>query len=286
MPLEKRHSFDVYRSLVLRIINNDELLPSLPSVTLKIRQVLSNPDLGHADIAQVIQLDPSLSALLLKYASSPIYKRPVPPKTIEAVLAMLGKPVLENIVLAHSIKSLFVLKDPQLKKLFQLSWERMIFKAATSQVLAQKLGYKPAEEALKISLLTEVGTLVLLSAISEDIKPPNQKTYIQLCRKYSKALTKLVLKKWGVDNKIIKISEYCGKWRIHTGEKFTLLDVINLAIYTTVQKESQDNGLPNIESLCSYKKLTPVFRSLTPQKQLVLIQENFEDTNEIIAALT
>jgi HD-like signal output (HDOD) protein len=286
MALAKRQYFEVYKSLVQKVIENDELLPSLPSVTLKIRQKLSEPDCNNNDVAEIIQLDPSLSALLLKYSSSPIYKRPVPPKTIQAVIAMLGKPVLENIVLSHSIKSLFILKDPQLKKLFQLSWERIIFKAATSQLLGQKIGYKPAEEAMKISLMTEIGTLALLSAVSDCEVIPSKENYIQLCRQYSKALTKLILKKWGIDNKIIKISHYCGKWEINTGEKFTILDVVNLAIYSTVQYKEADNDLPDIENISSYKKLSPLFKSLTPSKQLILVQENFEDIQEIIKVLS
>ncbi|MFT6386767.1 MAG: HD-like signal output (HDOD) protein [Cellvibrionaceae bacterium] len=275
----------IYNTVIQKIIDNEEQLPSLPSVTLKIRNALSNPHTEIDEIAKLVRLDPSLSALLLKYAASPLYKRPVPPKTIESVLSMIGLPALNSLVMTHSIKSLFILKDPQLKKLFQLTWERMMYKAAVCVFLAKKLGLRPAEQAMTKSLLTEIGTLVLLSAFSAEVAVPDEKTYIQLCRKHSKRLTVITLSKWGMDKNLVKLSHYTGKWDFKYSEKMTLLDIINIAIYSTVQHQASKNDLPNIQTVHSYSKLPKALKELTEDNKLVLIEEKHAEIDGIIGSI-
>ena len=277
--------YTLYNSVIQAIMKDEEKLPSLPSVTLKIRQAISNPHTEINELAQLIKLDPSLSALLLKYAASPLYRRPIPPKTIEAVLSMVGMPTLENLVLTHSIKSLFIMKDPKLKKLFHLCWERMIYKAAISLFLGKKLGLRPAEQAMTTSLLTEVGTLALLSAFSGDIDVPDENNFIELCKQYSKPLTGIILSKWGMDKNTIKISQYTGKWELKINKKLTMLDILNLAIYATVQHQSLENDLPAIETISAYNKLPQTINTLTPTKELQVIKDNIEELDNIINSL-
>jgi len=276
----------IYNTVIQKIIDNEERLPSLPSVTLKIRKALSDPHTEIDEIAKLVRLDPSLSALLLKYAASPLYKRPVPPKTIESILSMIGLPALNSLVMTHSIKSLFILKDPQLKKLFQIAWERMMYKAAVCVLLAKKLGLRPAEQAMTKSLLTEIGTLVLLSAFSEDVAVPDEKTYIQLCQTHSKRLTAITLKKWGMEKNLINLSHYTGKWDFKYSEKITLLDIINIGIYSTVQRQTPKNNLPKIQTIHSYSKLPKALKALTEDNALALIEEKHEEIDGIISSLT
>ncbi|MGH1486191.1 MAG: HDOD domain-containing protein [Cellvibrionaceae bacterium] len=277
--------YSVYKTVVQKLINDEEQLPSLPSITLKIRQAIANPNSDHAVIGKLIQLDPSLSTLLLKHATSPIYKRPVPPKTIDGVLAMIGLPTLESLVMAHSIKSLFVMKSPELKKLFRLSWERMILKAAISLFIAKKLGFRPAEEVMTASILSEVGTLAVLSAFNSDLQIPNQKIYFQLCKRYSKSLSTILLSKWGLEKYLIQLTQFSGQWDCNKSRQLMMVDIINLAIYSTVQHQSPKNDLPAIETLSSYKKLPPSLNTLSPSKELVIIQSNLETIDNIIASI-
>jgi len=74
--------YDVYRRVIYRVLNDTESLPSLPSTTLKIRQAMGEQQTTAESLAKLITKDPALSALLLKSASSPIYKRPVAPNTL------------------------------------------------------------------------------------------------------------------------------------------------------------------------------------------------------------
>lgn len=198
---------------------------------------------------------------------------------------MIGLPALENLIMAHSVKSLFVLRNPALKKLFKTSWERIIYKAATSQFLAGKLGFRPAEEAMTASILTEVGTLPVLSAFNSDIPVPNEETYFKLCRLYSKSLGTILLRKWGLESYLIEVTQSCGQWGFKQSKELALIDIINLAIYSTVKHQSKSDDLPPIETLPSYQKLPASLNALNKDNQLMIIQNNLQIIDKIISSI-
>lgn len=277
--------YEVYKIAVQKIINDEEQLPSLPSITLKVRKAIADPNSDHAFIAKLIQLDPSLSTLLFKRASSPLYKCAVAPRTLTAIVGMMGLPALENLVMMHSVRSLFVLKDHKLKKLFKYSWKRMIFKAAVSFFLARKLGFKPAEEAMTASILSEIGTLAVLSAFGSGIEAPDQKTYFQLCRQYSKSLSTILLKKWDLDGYLVKLTHATGEWSFQQNDTLEMIDIINLSIYSSVHYLYPKNNLPPITELSAYKKLPPQMNDLTAEGSLVIIKENLKSIQRIITSI-
>lgn len=278
------NDYQIYKAAVQKVIADEEQLPSLPSITLKIRQQVSLPNTDYTQIARLIKLDPGLSTLLLKYAASPLYRRPVPPKTIEDVISIIGLQTLTNLVMLHSVKSLFVLKNLRIKGLYEISWRRMLYKAAISQFLAKKLGFHPAEEAMIASLLTEVGTLAILSSFSDLKQVPGKKAYYMLCRKYSKSLGVILLTKWGLDKYFIDMTHSCGNWTFSYDDQLSLSDVINLAVYSTVQLQKSTHDLPAIETLTAYQKLPPSLNEITDSGQLSLITANLGEIKQIIHA--
>lgn len=283
--MQASNHYQVYKAVVQKLINNEEQLPSLPSITLKIRRALKDPNITIDVISKLVRLDPSLSALLMKYAANPMYLRPVPPKTINSILSMIGLPALDNIVMAHSVKSLFVVKNLKLKSLFKETWGRMIYKAAISQFLANKLGLRPAEEAITASILTEVGTLAVLSAFSTDIHIPDKKTYFQLCKQYSKSLSNILMTKWGLDAFLVEITNSTGKWGLKHTNELSMIDIINLAIYSTVQHQCPNNDLPSIEKLSSFQKLPPSLNQLDDNNQLLIVKDNLDVIDRIVKSI-
>ncbi|MFT6386768.1 MAG: HD-like signal output (HDOD) protein [Cellvibrionaceae bacterium] len=283
--MQQVNFYNVYKTVVEHLINNQEQLPSLPSITLKIRRAIADPNATNAYIAKLIQLDPSLSALLLRQAASPIYRREIPARTIDTIMSMIGLPALEGLVMQHSIKSLFVMKSPKLKKLFRDAWERMIYKAAISLFLAKKLGFRNAEEAMSASILSEVGTLAVLSAFSANIEVPDQKIYVLLCKKYSKSLSTILLHKWGLDNYLVSLTQSSGNWSFSKSNELGMIDIINLAIYTTVQHRNPDNDLPRLEDISAYQKLPATLNKVTESKQLAIIESNLGTIDNIFVTL-
>ena len=64
-----------------------------------------------------------------------------------------------------------------------------------------------------------------------------------------------------------------------------MVDIINLAIYNTVQRQKPDNDLPPLKALPAFKKLPPLLQILTAQQRLLIIEDNFEEISQIIESI-
>lgn len=267
-------SYSVYRSVVQKVMLDPEQLPSLPAVTLKLRSALTDESVSSEQIAAICNEDPSFTALLMATAASPLYAQASPPKTLAAVISLLGMPRVSSLAMAHSVKSLFILRSAAIKNIYQQIWRRLMLKSAISSFLALKIQKTVPEEVMLAALLSEVGTLAILVALKDLPEFPANKTFYQLCRDYSKAFGALLLNKWKIDPNFIEVLKYCGRWSHAPGGELSLLDLVNLGLYSTVKIVSPRNTLPALQGIPSYRKLAPPFNGLTESGELVIVAEH------------
>lgn len=277
--------YSIYRRVVSQLMQGEEQLPSLPAITLDIRRALGDPNISLSALVRLIGRDPALSALLMKHASSALYRHTRAPKTLHEVLGLLGMTEVGRITMMHSIKSLFTLHSPEHKRLFVEAWERLIIKASISAILARQLGHVTAEHALLASLLSEVGTLAVLSAFRSESAIPSSELYYKLCREYSKSLGIIVLKKWSVDNEYIEVIRDSGDWQRSPGHSLQLLDLVNLALYHATKQHTPGADLPPIQELAAYKKLLPPQDLIAENGELDLVVNHRADILAIAQAL-
>ena len=274
--------YSIYKTAVQEVLHDSERLPSLPNITMKIRQEISKDSATAESIAHLVNKDPSLSALLIKSASSPLFRRPVAPKTLVDVIGLLGFNQVNNLVMLHSVRSLYAIHNSKSKKLFNLTWKRLIVKTSVAMFLAKKLYYHPLDQVPMATLLTEVGSLSVLSVTLETAEIPDENTYIDLCRHYSKSLGTILLTKWKVDPVFIEINRQSGKWGQDSGEELELIDIVNLAIYNTVLLTNKNPNLPQLQTLAAYQKLPLPLQSLKSPFHLTFVYEHKEEIQEII----
>jgi HD-like signal output (HDOD) protein len=280
--MQPSNHYNVYRSVISRVLSDSERLPSLPSITLKIRQAMSEENTTADSLAKIITKDPALSALLLKSASSPMYKRTVAPNTLAEVIGMLGFANTNNLVMLHSVRSVFVMSSPKAKTLFAHTWRRLIVKLALSVFIAKQLRFRPAEHAQMVALLSEVGSLAVLSALIEQPQIPDDETYFQLCRHYSKSLGSILLNKWNIDPLFINAVKNTGGWTNTEVGEINLVDIMNLALYYTVLMTNNNANLPDLAEITAYQKLPKHLKSCTKDNWLSWILDNKADIQEIV----
>lgn len=277
--------YSIYRRVVSQLMQGEEQLPSLPTITLDIRRALGDPNISRNNLVRLISRDPALSALLMKHASSALYRHTLPPKTLHEVISMLGMAEVDRITMVHSIKSLFTLYSPGHKRLFVEAWERLIIKASISAMLARLLGHVTAEHALLASLLSEVGTLAVLSAFRSERVTPSNELYSKLCQEYSKSLGIIVLKKWSVHNEYIEIIRNAGNWQCSPGHSLQLLDLVNLALYHAIKEHTPTAELPSLQELAAYQKLMPPQDFIGENGELSLVISHRADIQAIAQTL-
>ncbi|MCO6056388.1 HDOD domain-containing protein [Pseudomonas sp. MOB-449] len=262
--------YSIYRKVVTQLMNGEEQLPSLPMITLDIRRALADPNVSVARLKQVISKDPALSALLMKHASSIMFRSSTPPRTLEDVIRLLGLQEVDRITLVHSLKSLFTLHSAAHKQLFIGVWERLTRQAAISAVLARPLGLPSPDHALLASLLCDVGELAILSAFKDASQVPAPDVYARLCREYGKSLSVIVLQKWAVDQGYIDMVRSARQWEADSGSRFGLIDLVNLGLYHAMRAEGHEAQLPPIGQLVAYRKLVPPLDTLDASGGLAL----------------
>ncbi len=267
----QNQSYSIYSIVINQVLHDQEQLPSLPSLTLKIRTAVADPDACHSDLAELISMDPSLCAILMKIAASPLYRTQVPAQGILDVIALLGLQEVDRVVMLHSIKSLFTLNHPQLSKLFKLSWQRMVLKASMSTFLAKYLGYKTPGQAMMAALLSEVGTLAVLSAFRDVDDKPETEAFFKLCKEYSKSLGLILLKKWNLQEEYVEVLRNLGQWQLPSTGELSLLDIENLGLYHSVRVLDSNANLPPLDSLPAYHKLDRSHQHVSSNQQLTMI---------------
>ncbi len=263
--------YSIYRKVVTQLMNGEEQLPSLPMITLDIRRALADPNVTVARLKQVISKDPALSALLMKHASSIMFRSSQPPKTLEDVIRKLGLQEVDRVTLVHSLKSLFTLHSAAHKQLFIGVWGRLTRQAAISAVLARPLGFSSPDHAMLASLLCDVGELAVLSAFKDASQVPTPEVFARLCREYGQSLGVIVLQKWSVDQGYIEIVRGARRWDLDSGGRLGLIDLVNLGLYHAQRDEGRITQLPAIDQLAAYRKLAPPLDSLDAGGGLALV---------------
>lgn len=277
--------YAIYRQLVTQLMQGEEVLPSLPNITFQIRSAIHAPNTTNATLEQLISRDPSLSALLMKHASCALYKQGRPAQNLRDVITLLGMEQIDNITMAHSLKSLFILYSPSYKRIFVEAWRRLVQKAATTSVMATHVGRIPPEHAILASLLSEVGSLVLLSVFRNDIEPPNPEYYGRLCKEFSKSLGVLLLKHWQVDEEYIQVIRQAGEWQTRNSPKIEVIDLVNLSLHQAILEREPEAAIPPLIELPAYQKLQMPYGRLNARGRLCLIDDFQTDITNVARTL-
>ncbi|MEN0106715.1 MAG: HDOD domain-containing protein [Pseudomonas sp.] len=270
-----------YRQVVTQLMSGEEQLPSLPALTLEIRKALRSPDISLEALSKLISRDPALAALLIKYCSSALNRTRRGPKTLKDVMQVLGVGQVDRITMVHSIQSLFTLHSAAHKKLFMEAWERLILQACICAFLAARVGHIQPEQALLASLMSELGSLAILSAFKDDAVP-SRELYLQLCQEYSKSLGIILLRKWAVDEDLVEIVRSSGDWEKRgVGYHLELIDLVNLARYHRLKGFDHAADLPPLQSLGAFHKLLPPYNQLDINGGLQLITVHREEIDAL-----
>jgi HD-like signal output (HDOD) protein len=274
----------LYQNVLDQVLKEDVRLPSMPDVAMKVRSAISIDSTSNETLTTIIARDPGLTAYLVRAASSPIYRRSAAPKTLSEVVGLLGFAATNSLVMIYSTRNMVEIKTEAAKKLFNHTWERLVVKTSVASFLAQQLKYRPVDQVQMAMLLTEVGSLAVLSAMLGTSETPDSAIYFQMCRQYSKQIGCAALAKWGVDQTIINVLSDCGNWDKTWDDKLNLLDIANLALYYTVRLTAENPELPDLESLAAYQKIPEKLNACSEPNWLDLVADNNDEIQAIISA--
>ncbi|MEM1212645.1 MAG: HDOD domain-containing protein [Planctomycetota bacterium] len=139
-------------------------IATLPEVTMKIIQLVEDPDSTAADLNQVISNDPALGARILKVVNSAFYGLPGQIGSINRAVVLLGLNAVKNIAIAASLAKLF--RGGRISEAFDARdlWSHAIASATATRLLADKISLGLPDEAFLAGLIHDLGMMVEIQA--------------------------------------------------------------------------------------------------------------------------
>ncbi len=135
-------------------------LPSPPAVASRIIELSSSNSSSLGDVADVVSIDPALSAKLLRMANSPLYARQRKIENLRQAITLFGIEGTLNIALSFSLKqSGSSTGDTGLD--YNMYWKRSLSSALFCQEFGQRIGDASKDSLFLLGLLQDIGILAL-----------------------------------------------------------------------------------------------------------------------------
>ena len=142
-------------------------LISLPDISLRVTEMVEDPDASISDIGSVISQDPALTAKILKLANSAMYGFRSEIDTVQRAITMLGTRQIRDLVLATSAVDTFKGIPNSLVSMEDF-WYHSILCGIAANLLTQRSGLRNADGLFVAGLLHDIGQLVLFNKLPDE----------------------------------------------------------------------------------------------------------------------
>ena len=147
----------------IELVNNIKDLQAMPSVIVRVLNVMKNPNANMKELGDIVIYDQSLTVKILALVNSAYYGFSQQISSINIALSLLGMTKVKNIVVAVAMKPMMSgAGDKEL-------WKHSIRVAAGCEYLAKLTNIMDADEAFIAGFIHDIGKTVLTMS--------NPKTY-------------------------------------------------------------------------------------------------------------
>lgn len=231
-------------------------LPTIPDVSVKIRRAINEPNANSAKIARVVQIDPSITARLIKISNSPLYRGRRKIESCPEALTRLGLKAAQDIITAFALKAVFNAKSPIIRRKMQELWSHSSYVAAISAVFAHKTpGFDP-DRAMLAGLIHDIGIVPILAYA--DRQPEileNPGDLAETVKELRSEIGVQIIRKWDFPTDFEDVIVHAENWYRDSGEKATYSDIVMIAQLHSFIGKIDIKKMPKMDELPAYKKL-------------------------------
>lgn len=138
-------------------------LPSVSPEGMKALGIISADDPDTKELEKTILHDPVLAGTLIKYANSPLYRRPNKITSVPAAMRTLGHKNIRSAVVMATMRSAIESDNPANRHI----WDHSMEIAIICKLIAQKICPELTDEMEFLGLIHEMGMLVLANNYPE-----------------------------------------------------------------------------------------------------------------------
>ncbi|GLS25685.1 HDOD domain-containing protein [Marinibactrum halimedae] len=159
---------DKVRQDILNAIRNDELvLPTLPEVALRVREVAEDPEANLDQLADVISNDAAIAARIIKVANSPLLRASRQIEDLKMALMRLGMQYTCNIATGLAMEQMFQATSDLVDSRMREVWSRSSEIAGICHVMCKHRTTLQPDKATLAGLVHRIGTLPILTFAEE-----------------------------------------------------------------------------------------------------------------------
>lgn len=153
--------FESGRELIRKIVSHTASLPAMPEVMLKVQKLIQLPTTTPAQLAKIIETDPSMVAGILKVANSAYYGFRGKVSTIQHASSLFGTRRLAELITAMSAGGVLgKAMDGYGHKAGDM-WRHSILVACTASEIAAIVADDILDSAYMAGLLHDIGKIIL-----------------------------------------------------------------------------------------------------------------------------
>lgn len=154
---------------ITEAIEADELvLPTMPEMALKVREVAEDPDASVKQLATVIGGDAALTARIIKVANSAIYRGAVEIEDLNMALMRLGMATTCTLATGLAMEQMFQATTDMVDKRLRQVWSISSEVAGMCTVLCKHYTKLRPDQATLAGLIHKIGVLPILSYAEEN----------------------------------------------------------------------------------------------------------------------
>jgi len=139
------------------------VLPTLPEIALKVREVADDEDASIRQLVNVISHDAALTARIIKVANSPLFRAPREIEDLNMALARLGMQYTCNLATGLAMEQMFQATSDFIDKRLRSVWARSSEIAGMCHVLCKHRTKLRPDQAALAGLVHQIGVLPILS---------------------------------------------------------------------------------------------------------------------------
>ncbi|EAT12084.1 HDOD domain-containing protein [Bermanella marisrubri] len=224
----------VANDLIQQIRDDTLVLPSLPEVCLRVRDVAEDINATIPQLAQIISQDAALSARIVKVANSPLVRTPSEVTDIGTAISRLGINFTSNLAMGLAMEQMFQATSDAVDKRMRSIWHKSSEVASISHVLATHYTKLHPDQAMLAGLIHKIGALPVLTYAEENNALLNDAFALdKLIEKLHPVIGSHILKAWRFPKAILNVPSQYLKFD-RDAEKVDYADIVMVAVLQSV----------------------------------------------------
>ena len=208
------------------------VLPSLPEVALKIRDVVENENTTIEEIVNILSQDGAMTARLLKVVNSPLYPSRMPIDDIHLAVTRLGMRLVRDLVMNLAMRQMYQPTSASMERQFRKAWSTSVDVASIAQMMSVSViqGIRK-ERALLAGLIHNIGLLpILLKAENDDALFQDEVALNALIQKLQGPVGAMILQNWNFPVDLIDVVKESHNFNYDHEGAANLVDLIQFTL--------------------------------------------------------